>query len=78
MGAEEGGVEVWLGVAWERLGCGCGCGCGWGCGGRGAAVAVAGGVSGERLRASGVQMGLKPYVFTGGTEVLCFRRWEEV
>ena len=36
------------------------------------------GVAGDRLRASGVQMGLKPYVFTGGTEVLCFRRREEV
>ena len=40
MGAEGGvhwgRIEVWLGVAWERLGCGCGCGWGspgscWGC-----------------------------------------------
>ena len=36
------------------------------------------GVVGERLRASGVQMGLKSYFFAGGTEVLCVRRWEEV
>ena len=71
----------------ERLGCGCGFG--WGCGGRGASGGAAGvrvwvwmgahrGVVGERLRAFGVQMGLKSYVFAGGTEVLCFRRWEEV
>ena len=49
-GCVWGRIEVWLGVAWERLGCGCGCG--WG----------------------------SPGSFWGldGTEVLCFRRWEEV
>ena len=55
------GVEAWLGVAWERLGCGCGCSCGsvWG------ADLV-------RMSAPGSFWGLD------GTEVLCFRRWEEV
>ena len=31
-GCVWGRIEVWLGVAWERLGCGCGCSWGsvWG------------------------------------------------
>ena len=49
-GCVWGRIEVWLGVAWERLGCGCGCG--WGSPGS--------------------------FWSLDGTEVLCFRRWEEV
>ena len=75
-GCAWGCIEVWLGRvggvaggAWERLGGGWG-----GLGAAGVWLGAHRGVVGERLRASGAQMGPKPYVFTGGTEVLCFHR----
>lgn len=71
------GVWVWLGV---RRGCvwGCGYGRGWGRIG-GVAMGVAGGLLGCRFGADVVWMSA-PGSFWGldGTEVLCFRRWEEV
>ena len=73
MGAQGGasggaaGVRVWLwlGVHWGRIG--------------GVAMGVAGGLRGCRSGADVVRMTV-PVSFWGldGTEVLCFRRWEEV